>query len=197
MELFRPEFLNEDQRTMLNYITHLPYTERGAFFGSAQGQAMLKGLDLTPENQKSSKDASGATRKWDEAELEKLMQELRNASPDQTELILALVPGNVISVVISRLDNEKKSREAIQNEVHKSIQADFEKGIGTGLPGTGRRGPVAGTPGYQKWLMSIRLSRAAKKKPEVAKTAKGKKSKYKHFIETIKPGAKIKKREQQ
>ena len=137
MDLIKPKY-SEELRTVLAYILTMPEVTRHSFYKSVEGQNIIKGLELEAENDKTRKESSGDTRKWDEAELEKVIQELHEAGPEQREALLQLLPGPVLSVIMNRLKGPSVEK--------------------------GQRGPVKGTPGYFQWVEKLRASRAAKKK---------------------------------
>ncbi len=137
MNLIKPKY-TEEMRTILAYILTMPEVTRHTFYKSVEGQNIIKGLELEAENDKTPKESSGDTRKWDEAELKKILQQLHEAGPEQREALLQLLPGPVLSVIMNRLK-----------------EPSMEKG---------QRGPVKGTPGYFQWVEKLRASRAAKKK---------------------------------
>jgi len=154
MFLFKPKY-TEDYRTILTYIMKMPEVTRHEFYKSVEGQNILKGLFIEAENDKSPKDSSGASRKWDAEELDKIIKELHNASPEQREALLQILPGPAIATILART-------QPIEGEGDKKVV----KGMGNAVPGagTGVRGPQKGTPGYEQWKEKLRATRAAKRK---------------------------------
>lgn len=165
MFLVKPQY-TEDLRTILAFILGMPDVTRHEFYKSVEGKNILKGIQLEAENDKSPKDSSGATRKWDKEELDKIIKQVHEASPEQREALLQLLPGPVVSMILSRIkpiDGEESGVKIV-------------KGMGTGMPGAGGgvRGPQKGTPGYEQWKAKLQMTRAAKKKtPEPSGNKRG------------------------
>lgn len=162
MFLIKPKY-TEDLRTILTYILAMPDVTRHEFYKSVEGQNILKGIQLEAENDKSPKDSSGDTRKWDSEELDKIIKQVHEASPEQREAILSILPGPVVSMILARI-------KPIEGEGNEKLV----KGVGTGMPGTGVRGPQKGTAGYEQWKAKLALTRAAKRKTPVKPEGKGK-----------------------
>lgn len=156
MFLIKPKY-TEDLRTILSFILGMPEVTRHEFYKSVEGQNILKGIQIEAENDKTPRQSSGDTRKWDKEELDKVIKQVHEASPEQREAILQLLPGPVVSMILARI-------KPIAGE---EPDVKLVKGVGTGAPagtGTGVRGPQKGTPGYEQWKAKLQMTRAANRK---------------------------------
>ncbi|VVB50668.1 Uncharacterised protein [uncultured archaeon] len=165
---------NEDFRGAIQAILSMPPTVRHEFYKSAEGQAILKGIELTAENDKSPSEGLGDKREWDREEIEKMVQKLQDASPEQREIIFAILPGPVIGIVLNRLNSLAGKTPEAYARTEGEVPPGLEKGV---------RGPVKGTAGYFQWKQRLAATRAAKasitqaatKKPGAPPPAKAKK----------------------
>jgi len=211
ISLHKPEF-GEDARGVLQAVMTMPPDVRYKYYQSAEGRDLLKGMNLLAENDKTPAEALGDKREWDKKEIDDLIQQLNEASPEQKEIIFALLPGPVIGIVMNRLASTEGRTRSEDARVEGETD-EIEKGI---------RGPVKGTSGYFQWLERLKASRAAKravtdaakKSPSLPATASTKpavkpsdkkkvseesaddsksgKKDYKHFVRKVSDKAEIK-----
>jgi len=204
VKLIKPSF-SEDMRGVVQAVLTMPPTVRHEFYKSAEGQVILKGIELVAENDKTPAEALGDKREWDREEIEKLVQKVRDASPEDREIIYAILPGPIAGIVLNRLN----SLAGMTPEQYARVEGEIPPGLEKGV-----RGPVKGTPGYFQWKQRLAATRAAKasitdavkrkptsfgnapavaapskksKKPvEKEEAADSKESKYKNFVKKAK-----------
>jgi hypothetical protein len=152
VELTKPEF-GEDIRGVVNAVLTMPLSVRHAFYKSEEGKAILKGIALEAENDKAPADALGDKREWDKVEIDKMVQKLQDASPEQKEVIFALLPGPIAGIVLNRLNSLSGKTPEEYARTEGEVPPGLEKGV---------RGPVKGTAGYFQWKQRLVATRASK-----------------------------------
>jgi hypothetical protein len=96
---------NEDLKTSIETILRMPPTVKEAFLKTEEGQFLVKGIVLQSENNRPDNKQFGTS--WTPGEIEELNEEIRKASPEDRELILALLPSPVISCLHNRMEKEE------------------------------------------------------------------------------------------
>ena len=96
---------NEDLKTSIDTILRMPPTVKEAYLKTPEGQFLVKGIVMQAENSRPDNKQFGTS--WTPEEIEELNEEVRKASPEDRELILALLPGSVISCLHNRMDKKR------------------------------------------------------------------------------------------
>lgn len=215
------EKTNEDFKTAVWSVVSMPPTARYAFAKSIQGQEFIKGIQMVAENNKPSDKQFGMSWTVEEIDelneavihaspedqeiifsllpgpvasiIHNRMSQNKIDKPDYSNW--TKVKGDAYQNIKTGKDNkdvDRKVEKAVRIEslgpqyfANGIIQKDeeLEKGI---------RGPVKGTPGYDKWLASRRGHQTAKVGPDVmTRPTKTRKTPYKHFTRQVKRNAKI------
>lgn len=156
---------SEDFRGAIQAILSMPPSVRHEFYKSEQGQKILKGIELVAENDKSPEEGLGDKREWDREEIEEMVKKIQDASPEQREIIFAILPGPVIGIVMNRLNSLAGMTPEAFAKTEGEIPPGMEKGV---------RGPVKGTAGYFQWRQRLAATRAARASiSDAAKTKPG------------------------
>lgn len=184
---------NEDLKTSLFSIFFLPPSARLNLYKSVEGKQLIKGIQMMAENTKPDNKQFGVD--WTEKEISELNQAVIEASPEDREILVSLIPSPVLSIIYDRMNKDKKPE-----------YSDWVKVKGAASAEGGRtdisKGATKDTPGYDQWVAKIRAKRAGsgtvtpdamtrptKFSPGSLKSPKQKK--YKHFIRQVKKRGKI------
>ncbi len=107
---------DEDFRTALESVLTMPPKARIEYLSTPEGAFMAKGLLLEAENRKKFNPKTNLS--WNPEDIERLNEALINASPEDFEVLVSLVPGSVLSVLKAR--GLKKSVDEPKN-YHKFV----------------------------------------------------------------------------
>lgn len=190
---FEMQKTNEDLKTSIFSIFFLPPTTRHELYKSLEGKHLIKGIQMLAENNKPDNKQFGTD--WTEKEISELNEAIIQASPEDREILVSLVPSPVMAIIHDRMNPKPVPSYGDW------IKIDGPES-GEGARKDIAKGAKQGTPGYDQWVEKIRAKRGAggmvspdantrptKFKPGKIQSPKNKK--YKHFIRRVKKDAKI------